>query len=137
MVRRRQRGITDACVRNRWMIYWGMMVSIGCAGGRPRRWRKGRNADGLCHYSLNPHLLRENALRAMYPNMKFRESGLRNSEKICFGKFYQSWVLNPKRYNRAYELERTSVSRSFNQCFKKVERVPDGRCGRRATSGSL
>ena len=48
----------------------------------------------------------------MYPNMKFRESGLRNSEKICFGKFYQSSVLNPKRYNRAYELERTSVSRA-------------------------
>ena len=84
-------------------------------GREAAKMEKGRNADGLSHYSLNPHLLRENALRAMYPHMKFRESGLRKSEKICFGKFYQSQVLDPKRYNRAYELERTSVSRAFNQ----------------------
>ena len=113
VVVKRQRGITDTRKKSVDDLL-GEDGRYRVRGREAAKMEKGRNADGLSHYSLNPHLLRENALRAMYPNMKFRESGLRKSEKICFGKFYQSQVLDPKRYNRAYELERTSVQRSFN-----------------------
>ena len=33
-------GASRILVRNRWMIYWGMMVNTECEGGKPRRWRK-------------------------------------------------------------------------------------------------
>lgn len=75
--------------------------------------RKGRNGEGLCRYSLNPHCLRENALRVMYPGLGFGASGMTNTQRQSFTKMYESEVLKPKRYHRSYALEKTSVRRTM------------------------